>query len=85
MKEKYQLREAAGCFWLLDMEQDGKNFRKPLMLNKSGAAIWKLLCDGKDPKQIAEYLKKTYDISGDEAKEDVRLFLESLKKEGILR
>ena len=85
MKEKYQLREAAGCFWLLDMEQDGRSFKKPVMLNQSGAAIWELLRGGKEPKQIAEYLKKTYDISGDEAEEDVRLFLEALKKEGILR
>lgn len=85
MTERYQIRRAAGCFWLLDMQQDGKHLKKPVMLNESGALIWKLLKDGKEAKQIAEHIKKTYEISGDEAERDVSLFLETLKEEGILQ
>lgn len=35
-KNRYQLRCAAGKYWLLDMEQDGETYRPPLMLNESG-------------------------------------------------
>ena len=31
-KNRYQLRCAAGKYWLLDMEQDGETYRPPLML-----------------------------------------------------
>lgn len=40
-KNKYQLRCAAGKYWLLDMEQDGEPYRPPLMLNESGAYIFR--------------------------------------------
>ena len=35
----YQLRYAAGIYWLLDMSQPGYPYRKPLPLNEMGAAI----------------------------------------------
>lgn len=35
-KNRYQLRCAAGKYWLLDMEQDGETYRPPLMLNERG-------------------------------------------------
>ena len=40
-KNRYQLRCAAGKYWLLDMEQDGETYRPPLMLNESGAYIFR--------------------------------------------
>ena len=31
MSERYQLRHAAGCYWLLDMEQSGKDYIGPIV------------------------------------------------------
>lgn len=85
MNKRYQLRQAAGSYWLLDMEQEGKHYRKPVVLNESGAKIWELLQEGQTIDQIADYLKNRYDIGADEAKQDVRQFTEVLKREGILQ
>ena len=30
MREKYQLRHAVGCYWLLNMEQSGKDYIQPV-------------------------------------------------------
>lgn len=37
----YQLRHAAGRYWLLDMQQEGLDYRKPVVLNECAAFIWK--------------------------------------------
>lgn len=85
MNKRYQLRKAAGSYWLLDMEQEGKRCSKPVVLNESGAKIWELLQKEQTLDQIAEYLQNRYQIKTDEAKQDIRQFIEVLKGEGILQ
>lgn len=77
------LRKAAGSYWLLDMEQDGKQYKEPVELNESGAKIWRLACEGKSELAIAEYITEQYGIELMEAKEDVRQFLAGLEAAGI--
>ena len=52
MKERYQLRQAAGAYWLLDMEQ-GEQYKKPFMLNECGA--YRAVYDG--VKTTGNYLR----------------------------
>ena len=59
-KNKYQLRCAAGKYWLLDMEQDGEPYRPPLMLNESGAYIFRQYTAGNTADKIAEELATMY-------------------------
>ena len=42
----YQLRYAAGQYWLLDMEQEGSPYKHPKNLNCVGAEIWKRMESG---------------------------------------
>ena len=56
MNTRFQLRHAAGLYWLLDMEQDAGSYKKPLAMNEMGAEIFKLMQDGKTNLQIAEIL-----------------------------
>lgn len=83
MNTRYMLRKAAGSYWLLDMEQDGKQYKEPLELNESGAKIWELAYEGKSESAIAEYITEQYGIELAEAKEDVRQFLAGLEVVGI--
>lgn len=80
---RYQLRRAAGNFWLLDMEQSGRKGLNPLPLNESGALIWQRLQEGDDPGQAAQLLAQEYGLEPDEAAEDVRQFIYQLKRQGI--
>lgn len=82
MRTAYQLRKAAGTYWLLDMAQSGPAYKKPVPLNESGARIWQMLEKGKKPEQIAEIFAKDYGITCEEASADVHQFMKQL--EGVL-
>ncbi len=81
---RYQLRYAAGLYWLLDMEQEGNGYRRPLPLNETGADIWRALAEEGETDAAAEMLCKKYGIGKDEAGEDVRRFCRQLEAEGIM-
>ena len=50
MSARFQLRHAAGIYWLLDMEQEIGTYKKPLPMNEAGAEIFKLMQEGKKQK-----------------------------------
>jgi len=81
--EEYQLREAAGKYWLLHMEQKGIPYEMPLQLNGIGAEMWQLIRAGKTKEQIIDYLIREYSAP-EEVKEDVKQFYYQLENHGIL-
>lgn len=83
MSSGYMIRKAAGSYWLLCMEQDGKDYKEPIEINESGARIWELASQGRDVPVIAEDLAKQYGMDIEMVKEDVRQFLEGLKSAGV--
>ncbi len=82
--ERWQLRHAAGSYWLLDMEQKQAGQRPPLSLNQAGAELWKLFRGGAENEEAADMLCRLYQIDRESAQEDVREFLKALKKQGIV-
>ncbi len=81
---KYQLRHAAGQYWLLDMEQSGLPYRHPLSMNELGAEIWNRMLQGRSNVQIAEDLSKEYEVTVEEILEDIESFQVQLKSYGII-
>ncbi len=80
----YQLRYAAGCYWLITMYQKGTEaYQSPISLNEAGAQIWKLAEAGRTVPQIAAELEKEYGVSRQEAQEDVLDFLGTLRDRGM--
>lgn len=81
---RWQLRHAAGSYWLLDMKQEYAGQRPPLSLNQAGAELWKLFQKGAGDEEAAEMLCRLYQIDGESAREDVEGFLAALEKQGII-
>lgn len=79
----YQMRYAAGLYWLLDMEQSGVPYRKPFATNEVGARIWELFEQGEDEEKIAEVLSIEYQVSREEIREDLAQFRLQLEQYGI--
>lgn len=79
IKNKYQLRYAAGIYWLLDMEQAGVPYKKPLPLNETGAGVYKMLEAGMDKDEIAEKMSRQYDVPIEEMKQDIQFFFKQLE------
>lgn len=81
---KYQLRHAAGQYWLLDMEQLGLVYKHPLSMNELGAEIWSRMLQDQTNEQIAEDLRKEYEVTIEEILEDIEGFQKQLKAYGII-
>jgi hypothetical protein len=78
--KNYQLRHAAGKYWLLAMEQPGFAYRQPVCLNESGAFLWELLAKGADRKEAAEQLAQEFGLAENEALQDVTDFIRQLEE-----
>lgn len=76
---RYQLRHAAGLYWLLDMEQSGPSYISPLPLNEGGAQIWQMLISGMSEDEVCKQLCEEYGVSPEQMREDVRDFIVQLK------
>lgn len=83
MKERYQLRQAAGAYWLLDMEQ-GEQYKKPFMLNGCGAYIYRAYISGMSEDEIMQAFAKEYGLSFSCAQSDVGQFMMELRQQGII-
>ena len=80
---RYQLRHAAGLYWLIDMEQPGESYTSPVPLNEVGAKLWRLLDSGASSEEICRRLCAEYEISTEQAQRDVRDFLAQLQTTGV--
>lgn len=82
-RERYQLRYAAGQYWLLDMKQQLGAYKRPMSMNEMGAQIWQMLRDGLDDAQIAAGLGQEYDADLAEIQQDVMQFRQQLIDYGV--
>ena len=80
---RYQLRHAAGMYWLLDTWQEGMPYKAPLTMNETGADIWNMMIKGYDRDKIVELLCEGRQIDKKEVLKDVIQFQERLEEYGI--
>lgn len=83
IEQKYQLRYAAGLYWLLDMQQSGDSYIHPVPLNEGGAQLWKLFARGMSEAEVCKWLSEAYDLPPEQAQEDVRDFIAQLKTQKV--
>lgn len=82
-KRRYQMRRAAGLYWLLDMEQSGKKSTGAVSFNESGAFIWEQYERLGSDEAVAEKLCENFDLFYEDSLADVRQFLSQLREQGL--
>lgn len=80
---RYQLRYAAGVYWLLDTWQEGVPYKRPFTMNEVGAAIWRMMEQGYSRDHIADVLSKEYQTAIEIVEKDIEQFRLQLVKFGI--
>ena len=83
LQRKYQLRHAAGLYWLIDIGQSGVPYISPVPLNGSGARIWELIESGTPMADICEQLSIAYKLPLLQAQRDVSDFIDQLRNRHI--
>ena len=81
--KQYQLRHVAGRYYLLDMEQSGMPYKRPMEMNAIGAEIWNLIQEGYTAEEIAQKLAEEYEANVTDIREDVLQFQKSLTMYGV--
>ena len=80
---RYIVRHAAGRYWIIDIEQSGIPYKKPIIINSVGAFIWEKYSAGLKDSEIAALISNECGISHMEALNDIKAFMEQLEKQGI--
>ena len=84
LKNNFVLRRVAGAYMVLPLGQATVSFKGMLKLNESGALLWNALKNGADLDGLVSALTAEYAVSEDQAKEDVKEFLDKLANIGCL-
>lgn len=80
---KYQLRFAAGLYWLIDMKQSDASYISPVPLNEVGARIWRMFESGASREEICSWLCNEFGIGPEQAQKDFGDFAEQLRSQNI--
>ncbi len=72
IKGSYQVRKAAGMYWITDTQQSGIDYKQPLCVNETGAWLWQLIQKGISESEIISQYAKRFDISPEIAEQDCR-------------
>ena len=84
IKENFVLRQIAGAWVVLPLGSATLDFNGMLKLNESGMMLWRFLEQGADKEKLTQALLDTYDVSLEEAAQDVEEFLNKLIQAGCL-
>lgn len=82
--QHYQIRKAAGLYWIVKTNQLDECYVPPFPVNECGALIIQGIQQGRDKKQLIEHLMEVYGVEEREAVEAVESFLKQLGEQGMI-
>lgn len=83
-KENFLLRQIANTWVVMPLAEKTLNFDGMLTLNETGVMLWNLLVAGSDREKLANALVAEYQVSFEQAIEDVDAYLAKLDHYGCL-
>ncbi len=84
IKDGFLLREMAGEYIVIPVDEAREYFSGMIQLNAVGAFLWNICSDGTTIEQMSEALIEKYDVGRQEAECDARNFVVQLKQKGLL-
>lgn len=84
LKGEFIVREVAGETIVIPVGKTAANFNGMICLNATGKLVWKGLQDGKSSDDIVETIVSEFEVSREEAAEDLASFLQQLQDNDLL-
>lgn len=84
IKDGFVMREVAGQHVAIATGEASKAFHGMVKLNTTGARIWQGVNEGKSVDEIADSLASTYQVSREQAVQDVVLFVSKMEEQGLI-
>lgn len=82
---EYILREVVGEYVLVPVGDTALQFNGIISLNEVGACIWKQLQQNRSEEEILSAVLEEFDVSEEEAKQDLDEFLQRLQDAKLLQ
>ena len=83
-KSGFLLRELAGQWVVVPIGSNMVEFANILILSESGALLWKKISTGAEEEELVREILDTYDIDEETARDDVKEFIATVEKHGLL-
>lgn len=84
IKDGFVLRELGGQYIVVAIGEASKNFNGIIHLNETGAFLFNQLKENLDENTLIERLLNEYEVDLNQAKNDVKEFVERLKKAKLI-
>ena len=84
IKEGFVLRRVLDEAIVVASGEASKNFHGMIKLNETAAVIWELIAEGNSEEEIAKKLSEKYEISVEQAAEDIKAMIAVMAEKGII-
>lgn len=84
MKNDFVLRKISDTTVLVPVGKSAVDFNGMIKLNDTGAYLFNLLQNGADEKTLVEKLVADYEVSREQAENDVSSFIKKLRDAGLI-
>lgn len=84
VKNSFVLRKIAGSNVVVPIGSETADFNGMMTLNETGAMLFGMLSKERSIEDLTNAMLSEYDVSAAEAEEDVKAFVETLEKAGML-
>ena len=84
VKDSFVLRKIAGSNVVVPIGSETADFNGMMTLNETGAMLFGMLKKDRSIEDLTNAMLSEYDVSAAEAEEDVKAFVETLEKAGML-
>ncbi len=83
IKDGFLLRNIAGNFVVVPVGKENIDFNGMVSLNGTGAFLFEKMQAGITEEELIQALMQEFEVSEETAKEDVKLFIQKVEREGL--
>jgi hypothetical protein len=83
IKDGFILRNIAGNYVVVPVGAENIDFNGMISLNQSGAFLFEKLQQEITKEELIQEVLSVYDVSEEQAKQDVEMFIQKAKEEGL--
>ncbi len=84
VKDSFVLRKIAGSNVVVPIGSETADFNGMMTLNETGAMLFGMLSKDRSLEDLTNAMLSEYDVSAADAEADVKAFVETLEKAGML-
>ena len=84
INENFVLREIAESWVVIPVGEKSVDFNGMMNLNETGVLLWRKLEKGAEKEDLVSAITAEYEVSADDAANDIDVFIDVLKKVGCI-